>query len=61
MLWSSDPVMSLLVLMQSAELDCGHYVGDGLLFFCYDFETGTASDIVATQVPKHAKVGGRLY
>lgn len=57
-LYGSDPVMSLLVLKRSANIDWGLYVGDELPFLRYDLETGTVFDIVATRASNCLKVVG---
>lgn len=44
------------MLRKSSEIDCGHYIGEKLPFLVYNFETGAATDIVATRATKCPKV-----
>lgn len=38
-LCASDAVLSVLELKRSCEVDCGNYIGDGLPFLVFNFET----------------------
>lgn len=57
---SPDPVLSLLALNMSSEIDWCHYIGDQLLFLRYDLENTTVSDRVATRAAKRQKVCGSV-
>lgn len=52
----SNPVISLLSLKKSAEINCNHYVADEFQFPGYDVETVAVSNIVATHAKKSRKV-----
>lgn len=59
-LCGSDPVMRLLALKRSLEVDCSQNVGDELPFLGFNFENGAVSDIVAKRASKHPEVGGEI-